>query len=130
VITMPNNDTFGSMFTEMFQSVKAANNQNIFLIESFGKHGYFHALNYSDLVFGNSSSGILEAASFGKYVVNVGSRQGGRITGSNIIDCDFNANSMIDALKDALSKGKYVGENIYFRQNSVSTVIKVLEKVP
>lgn len=128
VITMPNNDTFGSMYTEMYQSMKAENNQHIFLIESFGKHGYFHALNYSDLVLGNSSSGILEAASFGKYVVNVGRRQDGRISGPNVINCDFNAGTMIDAVKHANSLGKYEAENIYFRKNSVSTVINVLRK--
>lgn len=128
VITMPNNDTFGSMYTEMYQSLKAQHNQRVILIESFGKQGYFHALAYSDLVFGNSSSGILEAASFGKYVVNVGNRQGGRISGPNVINCDFKAGSMIGAVKHTHSLGMYEAENIYFRKNSVSTVLNILRK--
>ena len=128
VITMPNNDTFGSNYSEMYHSLKAESKYRIVLIDSFGKYDYFHALSYSLLVFGNSSSGILEAASFGKYVVNVGNRQSGRIAGSNVIHCDFTVTSMMNAINQALSKSRYGGENIYFKQNSASTIIKVLRK--
>jgi len=40
-----------------------------------------------DGIIGNSSSGIIEAASFCKPVVNIGNRQQGRIRGINVIDC-------------------------------------------
>lgn len=128
VITMPNNDTFGSKYSEMYYYLKAEHGERVVLIDSFGKQGYFHALAYSDLVFGNSSSGILEAASFGKYVVNVGNRQGGRVSGPNVINCDFDSKSMNAAVQHALELEKYDGENIYFQHNSVSTVINVLRK--
>jgi UDP-N-acetylglucosamine 2-epimerase (non-hydrolysing) len=47
---------------------------------------YLPVLAAADVVVGNSSSGIIEAASFGVPVVNVGDRQRGRIRGSNVLD--------------------------------------------
>ena len=41
-------------------------------------------------LFGNSSSGIVEAASFNKPVINLGTRQKGKYIPQNVINCDFN----------------------------------------
>jgi UDP-N-acetylglucosamine 2-epimerase len=53
-------------------------------------------------MIGNSSSGIMEAASFGLPVVNVGMRQQGRERPRNVIDVTADANAISDALKQAL----------------------------
>ena len=47
---------------------------------------YLSVLAAVDVVVGNSSSGILEAATFGVPVVNVGDRQRGRVSGDNVVD--------------------------------------------
>ena len=47
---------------------------------------YLSVLAAVDVVVGNSSSGILEAATFGVPVVNVGDRQRGRASGDNVVD--------------------------------------------
>ena len=41
-------------------------------------------------VVGNSSSGIHEASSFLKPVINIGTRQNGRLRSKNIIDVTYN----------------------------------------
>jgi len=51
---------------------------------------------------GNSSSGIVEAASFGLPVVNIGSRQSGRVKGVNVIDVGYERTSVGEGLKQAL----------------------------
>ena len=51
---------------------------------------------------GNSSSGIVEAASFGLPVVNIGSRQSGRLKGANVIDVGYERTSISEGLKRAL----------------------------
>ena len=56
---------------------------------------YFSALSFCSIVLGNSSSGIIEAASFGKYVLNLGDRQKGRERGSNVIDCSIQKNKIL-----------------------------------
>ena len=55
-------------------------------VESLGTEGYFSVLALCAAMVGNSSSGLLEAPSFGLPVVNVGSRQRGRVRGTNVID--------------------------------------------
>ena len=62
----------------------------IITIENFGKQNYFSAMYYSAFLLGNTSSGILEAATFEKYVVNVGDRQKGRLQSKNIINAKMN----------------------------------------
>jgi UDP-N-acetylglucosamine 2-epimerase len=51
---------------------------------------------------GNSSSGILEAPSFALPVVNIGSRQEGRVRGANVIDCAGDRSAIAAALARAL----------------------------
>ena len=59
--------------------------KNFKIVENFGKINYFSAIKYSKAVLGNSSSGIIEAATFNKFVINVGDRQKGRSRSKNII---------------------------------------------
>ena len=49
-----------------------------------GRDGYFSALKNCSFLIGNTSSGIIEAASFKKFVINIGKRQEGRITTKHI----------------------------------------------
>ena len=75
VVTMPNADTLGSLYRKELNKLKLNNSENIVLVENFGKVNYFNAMYYSSVLIGNTSSGIIEAASFNKYFVNVGERQ-------------------------------------------------------
>ena len=71
------------------------------VVKSLGQIKYLSAMKYVDLLIGNSSSGIIEAASFKKPVINIGDRQKGRLRGENVIDC--NLNSLQNSIKLALS---------------------------
>jgi GDP/UDP-N,N'-diacetylbacillosamine 2-epimerase (hydrolysing) len=52
----------------------------------------------ADVQVGNSSSGIIEAASFGLPVVNVGSRQNEREQSGNVVDCDTTQSAILAAI--------------------------------
>ena len=69
VITLPNADTMGSLYIDLFHKMKNNYSNEISLIKNFGKINYFAAMKYSELLLGNSSSGIIEAASFNKYLL-------------------------------------------------------------
>jgi GDP/UDP-N,N'-diacetylbacillosamine 2-epimerase (hydrolysing) len=127
VITMPNADTKGNSMREVYQRSASAH-PNIILVENLGTLGYFSCMKLSKLVVGNSSSGIIEAASFGKYVVDIGDRQKGRITSGNVIHCTANAGEILAACETAMRKGEYTGANVYYRENSVQEVISILKK--
>ena len=57
-----------------------------------------------DGVIGNSSSGILEAPTFLKGAINIGSRQKGRVRAASVIDCEVNETSITKALNILYSK--------------------------
>jgi GDP/UDP-N,N'-diacetylbacillosamine 2-epimerase (hydrolysing) len=123
VVTMPNADTMGSIFRVEIDKLKNKLSTQVRIIENFGKQNYFSAMNYAKILIGNTSSGIIEAASFGKYVVNVGDRQKGRLQNNNIINAPFKKYEIIVALEKALENGAYNGINNYFNPNSADLIV-------
>jgi UDP-hydrolysing UDP-N-acetyl-D-glucosamine 2-epimerase len=68
------------------------------------------------LLVGNSSSGIIEAASFGTPVVDVGDRQAGRERSGNVINVSFESASLRRTLKQVWNEGnprRWKGANVY-----------------
>lgn len=125
VITMPNADTSGLLYREAFLNL-ARTKFNVKLVENFGTISYFTCMKYSKLLIGNTSSGIVEAASFNKYVINLGDRQRGRLCSNNIINIEFDNKKIIScALKYA--QMEYFGNNIFFKPNSSLNIIKILK---
>ena len=59
-------------------------------------------LRHASAMVGNSSSGIIEAASFELPVVNVGDRQKGRIAEANVIHVPANTQSIVDGIRRVL----------------------------
>jgi UDP-N-acetylglucosamine 2-epimerase (non-hydrolysing)/GDP/UDP-N,N'-diacetylbacillosamine 2-epimerase (hydrolysing) len=85
-------------------------------------------------MIGNSSSGIMEAASFALPVVNVGIRQQGRERARNIIDVPAETPAILAAIHNALSpqfRQSLRGmTNPYGNGTAVKTIAHVLTTVP
>ena len=81
-------------------------------VESLGPL-YHHAMHHAAVMVGNSSSGIIEAASFGLPVVNIGERQGGRERSGNVVDCATDHASITDAVRRAVAMDVSGVENVY-----------------
>jgi len=126
VITMPNADTEGTLFRNAFIALKDQQPDRIFLVESFGRLNYFAAMRQATFLLGNTSSGIVEAASWKKHVVNVGDRQKGRPQSDNIINASFDAESIFTASKKAHAAGNYNGVNIYRKAGTATSILKHL----
>ena len=62
---------------------------------------------------GNSSSAVREGAFIGTPAVNVGPRQEGRDRGSNVVDVDYDAGQIADAIRSQMGHGPYEMEPIY-----------------
>jgi UDP-hydrolysing UDP-N-acetyl-D-glucosamine 2-epimerase len=69
---------------------------------------FLSLLRISSVLIGNSSSGIIEAASFGLPVVNIGSRQRGRERGPNVIDAGYNGREILKAIQFSLYDRKFI----------------------
>jgi UDP-hydrolysing UDP-N-acetyl-D-glucosamine 2-epimerase len=95
---------------------------------------YWSLLGNVDFLVGNSSSGIIEAASLGLPVVNVGIRQYGREHGRNVLDADAELDCILDRIAVARSeefRSSLKGmENLYGDGNASGRIVKVLASVP
>lgn len=122
VVTMPNADTAGNQVREILKE-KLQHTSHVKMIGNFGTQGYFTLLKHCLFVMGNSSSGIIEAASFGKYVLNIGDRQKGRLQSGNVVTTSIDKRAMKEAYRQILEKGEFKGENKYRSKRSVADFI-------
>lgn len=125
-INLPNADTNSDDIRKAILEFKEKhkNNQSIAVVEHFGKNNYFGCLKHADLLIGNSSSGIIEAASFGKYVLNFGDRQKGRVKSNNTIDLQIDKDLIVKEIRNIAKTGfRYNGTNIYNPEGKPSELI-------
>jgi len=95
---------------------------------------YWSLLQFVDLLVGNSSSGIIEAASFALPVVDVGIRQRGRERGRNVLSAEPTVASILDRVSIARSqefRRSLEGmENLYGDGRASERIVEVLAAVP
>jgi UDP-N-acetylglucosamine 2-epimerase (non-hydrolysing)/GDP/UDP-N,N'-diacetylbacillosamine 2-epimerase (hydrolysing) len=95
---------------------------------------YWSLLRGAELLIGNSSSGIMEAASFGVPVVNVGIRQQGREHAGNVLDAPANAANILEKIAQASNdefRRSLAGlENPYGDGHAAGRIAKVLAAAP
>ncbi len=130
IFTKANADTEGRIINQYIDKYAEENN-NIFAFTSLGLVRYLSALKYSLMVIGNSSSGLLEAPSFGVPTINIGDRQKGRLQASSVINCEPTQGSIRQALQLALSEevvqkaNKTV--NPYGNGNTSNKIVEVIK---
>ena len=103
VFTLPNADTGGRAIGKMIREF-VQENPGSRLVDNLGTQGYFSLMARAAAMVGNSSSGIIEAASFRLPVVNVGIRQQGRIRGANVIDVGYGRAEIQKGIEQAVSE--------------------------
>jgi GDP/UDP-N,N'-diacetylbacillosamine 2-epimerase (hydrolysing) len=102
LFTYANADSGGRRINQGIELFCKINSKKYKAVKNLGQVKYLSAMKHVDLIIGNSSSGIIEAASFKKAVVNIGRRQEGRLKGLNVIDC--NITSLGESIELAISK--------------------------
>jgi UDP-hydrolysing UDP-N-acetyl-D-glucosamine 2-epimerase len=109
VATYPNNDWGGEDIVDALLEFNSKRYSGFRLIPSLGRRRYHGLLNlarnknYKIVCVGNSSSGLKETPAFGCPTVNIGNRQKGRLSASNIINCGNNADKIYAAVNKCLS---------------------------
>jgi len=97
IFVMPNADTGGRIIFDKIRSFVDGNPASK-AFTSLERNLYLNLMNYAHVLVGNSSSGIMEASSFGLAAVNIGDRQKGRIRAANVIDCGYPEESIAEAI--------------------------------
>jgi UDP-N-acetylglucosamine 2-epimerase (non-hydrolysing)/GDP/UDP-N,N'-diacetylbacillosamine 2-epimerase (hydrolysing) len=130
LFTYANADYGGRAINDKIEKFCELNRNKYKVVKSLGQLKYLSSMKYCDLLIGNTSSGIIEAASFNKPVVNIGKRQLGRLRGDNVIDCNFD--KLEESIKLALSRDFQIkcsnSKNIYGDGKSAIRIVDVLAK--
>ena len=103
IFTKANSDTDGRIINKMIDDYVADHKDRCRAYMSLGQIRYLSTLQYCTAVVGNSSSGIIEAPSFGIPTVNIGDRQKGRTCAESVISCGNSAGEIEKAVNLALS---------------------------
>ena len=111
-----------------------ASHTNATLIENLGSERYFSAMRCCACMVGNSSSGLIEAPSFGTPVVNIGRRQSGRTRAANVIDPADDRTSIRRAISQATEpafrESLHHLENPYGVGHAAQTIVGTLANTP
>jgi GDP/UDP-N,N'-diacetylbacillosamine 2-epimerase (hydrolysing) len=124
VAIMPNSDSGSELIRKKINSTTHSRFQSF---SNLSRKEFVSFMRSVDVMVGNSSSGIIEAASFGTPVVNVGNRQNLRQRNSNIIDVEIDVDVINKAVKTAIKSGKLQFANVYGEGHAGKKILEVLE---
>jgi len=88
---------------------------------------FIELLKKSVCLIGNSSAGIKECSYLGVPVVNIGSRQQGRMRAGNVTDVSHNRDEIVKAIKKQIEHGPYGQDSIYFQEDSSKKIADMLK---
>jgi UDP-hydrolysing UDP-N-acetyl-D-glucosamine 2-epimerase len=127
VFTASNADARGREINDLIKE-EVEKRRSWLFCENLSTEAYYTLLGSASVMVGNSSSGIIEAASFDLDVINVGDRQKGRIKGGNVIDVAANSviirNAIDKVLKRLAERGKIKLNNPYFNGGAADIIEK------
>ncbi len=133
LFVFPNSDAGSHALIERTRAL-AASRPDTHIFVNLPAVTYWSLLGQVDAMIGNSSSGIMEAASFALPVVNVGMRQQGRERAANILDVPADAHAISVALAQALDPVFRTSlrdmANPYGNGTAAETIARVLATTP
>lgn len=138
VATFPNNDAGGRHIIEEMKTLDDV--PGIVVRKSLGRflfHGLLNVIGRvgRGAVAGNSSAGIKETPAFGCPVVNIGSRQQGRLRATNVLDVPYDTEAIEAALRRSVTDEVFrhrcaTCENPYGAGNAGPKITEVLATIP
>lgn len=132
IITYPNSDGNGQIIINELEKISIQKNIRIF--KSLGRLKYLSLMKHCELVIGNSSSGLVEAPYMKKAVIDVGSRQKGRLKAENIIHVEMEKALLREAINKALNDLEYRSllektRSIYEEAETSKCIVKILKEI-
>ena len=134
LITKANSDAGGRGINRRLDEYAAERKERVSCHTSLGQLRYLSAMKHSSAVVGNSSSGLLEAPVLKVPTVNIGARQKGRLRALSVIDCEEEKESIMKALRKAVSgefrRGLKTMEIPHADGNIASCIKNTLRDIP
>jgi UDP-N-acetylglucosamine 2-epimerase (non-hydrolysing)/GDP/UDP-N,N'-diacetylbacillosamine 2-epimerase (hydrolysing) len=97
----PNTDPSNRDIIDVIEKYRS--DENFYFYRNLNRNQFISMYKHASFIIGNSSSGILEAASIPIPAINVGLRQKGRFAGENVIFCDSDESAINAAITTARS---------------------------
>lgn len=114
VIVYPNNDPGASGIMRSWDALRC--DDRFVVRRDLPRATFLGLMRDAAVLVGNSSSGIIEAASFKTPVVDIGPRQAGRERSGNVTHVPFNPDALRDVLSDVWNGGaprRSAARNVY-----------------
>ena len=132
IVIYPNIDTGNNKIIKIIEKYKDKKKFKIF--KNLKREHFIFLLRNARILVGNSSCGILEAASFKLPVINIGNRQKGRLQSKNIINTGYSSKEIIKAIKVIQKSKKYKKDlskckNLYGDGKSSIRIVNILKKM-
>jgi GDP/UDP-N,N'-diacetylbacillosamine 2-epimerase (hydrolysing) len=128
VALKPNSDAGSHHIREELEA--RGDHQGVRVVTHFPRPRFVSWMAAVDVMVGNTSAGIIEAATFGTPVVNVGLRQNLRERNANVIDVPAEPQLLDQAIRSALAHGRYTQANIYGDGTAARRIVTLLESLP
>lgn len=103
LFTLPNSDTGGKTVALKIKEWAAKHPGQVIAVASLGRRRFYSAMHNAAAMVGNSSSGLIEAPTFGIPTLNIGDRQKGRARGESVVDVEADKDSILAGLDKVLS---------------------------
>ena len=94
--------------------------ENAYYYENLNVDSFLYLVKNSIALIGNSSSGIIETPSLGRYTINIGDRQRGRVHGNSVIDVTCDSSIIGQAMKEITGKENYYKKTKEILENGTS----------
>src|SRR5213593_1268678 len=134
IVTYPNADTSGRLIMERLEEFAARHPGRCRLVRNLGERLYLSLLRHADVMVGNSSSGLIEAPSFGLPAVNIGARQRGRLRGANVIDVAPSREEIVRGIETAQTPAfrahARAAANPYGDGRAAPRIVEILKTIP
>lgn len=102
---------------------------NIHFFKNMESEDFLKLLLNAKMLIGNSSVGIRECAYLGVPVINLGSRQNRRDRGNNVIDTNYDADSITAAIQQVLNSERPAPSNVYGGGDAGKKIASILATI-
>jgi GDP/UDP-N,N'-diacetylbacillosamine 2-epimerase (hydrolysing) len=124
---MPNSDAGNAGVREALEACQG--HAQVRVLTHLARQQFVSWMKACDVMIGNSSSGIIEAATFGTPVINVGVRQNLRERNPNVRDI-ASAAEIAPALAAVIGNGRFALVNAYEQNGTAARIAALLSEVP
>src|SRR3989338_1125757 len=113
----------------VYRELGVLKNNKIHFVTDLLPEDFIAILKQTKIMIGNSSTGIKECSYLGVPVVNIGTRQQGRLRGPSVMDVGYDKGAIEKAIRKQLAHGMYKSSGLYFKPNTSKQIVDILTKI-